>query len=81
MSCCGERRAQLKARLQAQQGPAHPDGPAPAPRRLCYRSGIAVVVTGPVTGRVYSFAAGRVPLEVDADDALALLESGRYDAA
>ena len=76
MSCCGERRAALKARLQAQAAGEK----APASRRLCYRSGIAVAVTGPVTGRPYVFGAGRAATEVDPDDALALLETGRYEA-
>ena len=82
MSCCGQRRAQLKARLQAQQPtPAPASAAVQAPHRLCYRSGIGVVVTGPVTGRAYNFGAGRAPLDVDPDDAQALLETGRFEPA
>lgn len=80
MTCCGQRRAQLRQRLQA-QNPLPPQAPAAAqaPHRLCYRSGIGVVVSGPVTGRAYNFGPGRAPLEVDPDDAQALLETGRFD--
>ena len=80
MSCCGSKREQLKAQARARAAAQSPDGQAPRdPVRLCYRSGIAVVVLGPATGTPYSFPPQRGPLAVDPDDALLMLDSGRFE--
>ncbi|EHR69445.1 hypothetical protein BurJ1DRAFT_0563 [Burkholderiales bacterium JOSHI_001] len=80
MSCCGSKREQLKAQARARAAAQSAEGQAPQETvRLCYRSGIAVVVLGPATGTPYSFPPNRAGLPVDPDDALLMLDSGRFE--
>jgi hypothetical protein len=66
MSCCGGRRRAHKAWLQSR------------PVRLRYLGDEAAEVTGRITGRRYEFTVEEREREVDAQDALGLLQSGGF---
>ena len=81
MSCCGSRRAALRAQFQS-EAPA-PLGPPvlPAPVALAPAAEGATLARGAHTGLTYVFAGDGAALEVDGRDAPALLAGGSFVAA
>ena len=83
MSCCGHKRAALRAAFTA----AHSAPPTPPPIQLReavplrYLRRGSIVVRGAGTGLTYAFPTGSVPLDIDASDAEALLATGRFTRA
>lgn len=71
MSCCGQKREQLKTSSQYHTLPQ----PATAPSfvRLRYLATARIRVFGGATGRLYEFSAAAATQSVDARDAEALL--------
>jgi hypothetical protein len=75
MSCCGSPRPAFDARPLA-PGALPPAGAAlaaPGQPLFQYHGSSTLVVTGPVTGRRYHFAAPGAQLRVDRHDAASLL--------
>ncbi len=78
MSCCGSRRAALRAQFTAEA--PMPLGPPvlQAPVALAHAGAGAMLARGAHTGLTYVFAGGGAALEVDGRDAPALLACGLF---
>lgn len=79
MSCCGQRRQEMRAAMQRQAPPepeplVRPESPIP----IVYLGKGSIVVRGPVTGKTYLFASAGEPLLVDERDAPAFLRSAPF---
>ncbi len=70
--CCGQARQALR---ETQPQPSAVRGGS----QIRYRESGSILIHGPVTGRRYQFSAGQ-PQSVDARDAIALLDTGFFDA-
>ena len=87
MGCCGQNRAALRRRLTV--SPSNPpavevvEPPASAgpPVRLHYVQSRAILVRGPVTGRIYQFSAAHADGNVDSRDAAPLLRTSLFRQA
>lgn len=86
MGCCGQNRAALSRQFATRSNttPSAIGGSEPTPAivsppvRLHYMQASAILVRGPVTGRIYQFSAAQPDSNVDSRDVAALVRSGLF---
>jgi hypothetical protein len=81
MSCCGKQREELQRRrtmfVTPNAGPVAPAGPRTA---VVFTGKGAYLVSGPHSREVYQFSSAEPVQMVDAQDAVALIRSGLFQA-
>ena len=78
MTCCGDRRARLAQGLRAAQSAPGQVVPPGGRTTVRYRGPTPMVLRGTASGEIYRLTQADAAVEVDSNDAVALIRTGWF---